>query len=274
MKKLICIMGIVALLAAMAGCGTGETAATDPTAATAPTQPVTEPQEEKIKLYLPVSSTDGACTTTWEYEVVEPTNSSSIMCREYMAMGNEIPVSVARRNASPYKLRVEQLTEDNQVNRLYITEYDKAGYAIRFTDRTPLADGDYSDVITEYTYNEAGIPTGEVRYEQQQEKGVLSEKVKISETAYTVEQTNEGWTVTKETEDLVKFYNDKGWLVKQTQEVFGKVTTTTYTHNEVGAVTEYTLQTGDEEPVVTVVEYAGVPVTEDVAEQFPMFCRG
>jgi hypothetical protein len=102
----------------------------------------------------------------------------------------------------------------------------------------------------------------------------LREKVKISETAYTVEQTNEGWTVTKETEDLVKFYNDKGWLVKQTQEVFGKVTTTTYTHNEVGAVTEYTLQTGDEEPVVTVVEYAGVPVTEDVAEQFPMFCRG
>ena len=274
MKKLICLVGALILLLSLAGCGAGETAATDPTEATEPTQPVTEPQEEKIKLYLPVSSTDGESTTTWEYEVVEPTNSSSIMCREYLAIGNDVPVSVARRNASPYKLRVEQLTEDNQVSMFFITEYDEAGLAIRYTVRNPLADGDYSEVITEYTYNEAGIPTGEVCYEQQQEKGVLSEKVQISETAYTVEQTNEGWTVTNEEEALVKFYNDKGWLVKQTQEVFGKVMTTTYTHNEVGAVTEYTLQAGDAEPVVTVFEYAGVPVTEDVAKQFPMFCRG
>ena len=176
MKKLICILGVVALLAALAGCGAEEKVAEDTTPATEATQPVTEPQEEKLKLYLPVSSTDGESTTTWEYEVVEPTNSSSIMCREYMAVGNEVPVSVARRNASPYKLRVEQLTEDNQVTRFNITEYDEAGHAIRFTDRTPLADGDFSDVITEYTYNEAGIPTGEVCYEQKQQKGELSEK--------------------------------------------------------------------------------------------------
>lgn len=273
MKKLICILGVVALLAAMAGCGAEEKVAEDTTPATEATQPVTEPQEEKIKLYLPVSSTDGESTMTWEYEVVEPTNSSSIMCREYLAIGNDVPVSVARRTAGPYKLRVENLSEDDQVVLVTTTEYDENGLVLRVTVRTPLADGDYSDVITEYTYNEAGIPTGEVCYEQQQEKGALSELEKTSETAYTVEQTTEGWTVTKG-ENVVEYYNEKGWLVKHTQEVFGEVMTASYTHNEFGAIAEYTLQTGDEEPVTTVFEYAGVPVTEDVAVQFPMYTRG
>ena len=274
MKKLICLMSVLILLVSLAACGAAQTAATDPTPATDPTQPVTEPQVEKVKLYLPLSEVSAEGTFTWEYETVDPTGSGTIMCRENWAYGEDIPVSTARHTASPYKMRVEQLNQENQVERTYITEYDETGKIIRVTDRIPLENGDYSDVITEYTYNKEGIPSGEVCYEQQQENGVLSEKEKVLEIAYTVEKTDEGWMDTKEAEELVEYYNDKGWLVKWTQGSGEEQLTVTNTHNEAGAVVETTSQAGDTEPSVATREYSAVSVPVEVAEQYPMFSRG
>lgn len=228
-------------------------------------EPTAEEEEQEVSVYLLKEEKEPQLTILWSYADMDMSD-GEIACVQYLFRSNE---KVVLKQKTIYEDKaVEESFLGDVVTTTQTTEYDKNGKVIRHTMQSDpnYMSSDAITTITEYTYNDAGIPTGK----QINRVNLDGTKMPTEIVTYECSQVEDGWVVQYDTETgcTKEYYNEVGQLVTLESYFFGDLETSlTYEYNAAGALTLMLDQlTGR----VTTYVYDTVVVQKTEAERFVM----